>query len=168
MILAVDPGDVLSAWVLYDPIKHKLVSFAKEPNEDLMARLPDLRTKTDQIAIEMIASYGMAVGKTVFETCVWIGRYMQAWDHLDGKVDRVLRKDVKMKVCHSMKANDSNIRAALIDLFPRDGMNTKGEPCAKGCKKNTGPLYGVAQDTWAALGDAITYYEMKKNNQGTV
>jgi hypothetical protein len=162
MILAIDPGDVLSAWVLFDPVEHKLIDFAKEPNHDLLARLPELRKQTDIEVLEMIASYGMAVGKTVFETCVWIGRYWEAWKHLGGNVDRVFRKDVKMSVCHSMRATDSNIRVALIDMFPRTGKNTKGEPCAKGCKKYPGPLYGVSKDVWAALGVAVTYAKALK------
>ena len=62
-----------------------------------------------------------------------------------------------------MKATDSNIRVALIDMFPRTGQNTKGEPCAKGCKKHPGPLYGVSKDVWAALGVAITYDKMLKS-----
>ena len=159
ILFAIDPGDVLSAWVLYDSTTKTLLDFKKEPNEELMARLPELRKQADQVAIEMIASYGMAVGKTVFETCVWIGRYWQAWEELGGKADRVFRKDVKMHLCHSMKANDSNIRAAIIDLFPATGTNTKGEPCARGCKKNPGPLHGVSKDVWAALGVAISYAE---------
>jgi len=161
MILAIDPGDVLSAWVLYNPTTKQLIDFAKEPNEDLLARFPEFRKQANKVAIEMIASYGMAVGKTVFETCVWIGRYWQAWEELGGKADRVFRKDVKIHLCHSMKANDSNIRAAIIDLFPRTGKTTKGDPCAKGCKKYPGPLYGVSKDVWAALGVGITYSETK-------
>ena len=162
MLLAIDPGDVLSAWVLFDPVKFELLDFAKEPNEDLMAKLPELRKSTDHMLLEMIASYGMAVGKSVFETCVWIGRYWEAWDRMDGKVDRIFRKDVKMNICHSMKANDSNIRAAIIDLFPRTGLNTKGDPCARGCKKHPGALYGVSKDVWAALGVAIAHTRPRK------
>lgn len=62
----------------------------------------------------MIASYGMPVGKEVFDTCVWIGRFIEAFDL---EYEYVYRKDEKMNLCHSMKAKDSNIRQALIDRF---------------------------------------------------
>lgn len=65
----------------------------------------------------MIASYGMAVGKTVFDTCVWIGRFKEIADFNSVDVEYIYRKDEKMNICHSMKAKDSNIRQALIDRF---------------------------------------------------
>ena len=67
-----------------------------------------------EIVIEMIASYGMPVGKEVFETCVWIGKFAQASGI---KEEYIYRKEEKMNLCHSMKAKDSNIRQALIDRF---------------------------------------------------
>lgn len=73
----------------------------------------------------MIASYGMPVGKEVFDTCVWIGRFQQiALPNADTKF--IYRKDEKMNICHSMKAKDSNIRQALIDRFGEVG--TKKNP----------------------------------------
>lgn len=96
----------------------------------------------------MIASYGMAVGAEVFETCVWIGRFMQA--HPDLNMHRIKRGDVKMHLCHSMRAKDANIRQALIDRL--------GAP---GTKKNPGKTYGVSGDVWAALAVAVTYHDQQ-------
>jgi hypothetical protein len=92
----------------------------------------------------MIASYGMAVGASVFETCVWIGRFVQTASVSGGNVTRVFRKDVKLHLCNSPRAKDGNVRQALIDrLGPQ------------GTKKAPGPTYGVKSHEWAALAVAV-------------
>lgn len=68
----------------------------------------------------------MAVGATVFDTCVWIGQFKQKAIENDIPVEFIYRKDEKMNLCHSMKAKDSNIRQALIDRFGEVG--TKKNP----------------------------------------
>ena len=80
----------------------------------------------DIVVIEMIASYGMPVGKEVFETCVWIGRFTQQTYEIGKEYKYIYRKDEKMNICNSMKAKDSNIRQALIDRFGQVG--TKKNP----------------------------------------
>lgn len=80
----------------------------------------------DLLAIEMVASYGMPVGKEVFDTCVWIGRFVQENDKIGKNYYYIYRKDEKMNICNSMKAKDSNIRQALIDRFGEVG--TKKRP----------------------------------------
>ena len=68
-VLAVDPGTTDRAFAFMRG--RDLLSFGKVPNDDLVKRI----SKGDfhgQLAVEMIASYGMAVGRTVFETCTWL------------------------------------------------------------------------------------------------
>ena len=156
-IFAIDPGLERSAWVALD--EDGSVEGGIEPNETLILHLP----MRGVFAIEMIASYGMAVGADIFETCVWIGRFVQmahimacqATQPLDLKREAVLvyRKDVKLHVCGTCKAKDSNIRQALIDRFPRTG---GGKTPQIGTKKAPGPLYGFKTDMWAALAVAVT------------
>lgn len=144
-VLSIDPGNEESAWVLYDLKTGKPVSFAKEKNDRLM----QIECGTySEMAIEMVACYGMPVGATIFETCVWIGRYVQQLAiNRDVPYKLIYRKkDVCPTICHSSKAKDSNIRQALIDLY--------GEP---GTKKNPGVLYGIKADIWSALAIAHTY-----------
>lgn len=103
------------------------VLFGKIRNEELLEFLENNRDCSfntfSDIVIEMIASYGMPVGKEVFETCVWIGKFAQASGL---KENYIYRKDEKINLCHSMKAKDSNIRQALIDRFGPVG--TKRNP----------------------------------------
>lgn len=144
MILAIDPGSTESAYVLYDG--KRLLEFGKVENDVLLGRIPFWREPTDELAIEMIASYGMPVGAEVFETCVWIGRFVQAWNQ---RHTLVYRKDVKLHLCGQPRAKDGNIRQALIDRYG-------GKDKAIGRKATPGPLFGVSADVWSALAVAVT------------
>lgn len=151
-ILAIDPGNMESAYTIYQD--GNIFRTDKIPNYDLIHRVR--RFEYDVMAIEMIASYGMPVGKTVFETCLWIGRFIQLAVDRDILVRKVYRKDVKMFLCSSMRAKDGNIRQAIIDRYPATG---GGRTPQVGVKSNPGPLFGVSSDMWASLGVAITFDE---------
>lgn len=150
-ILAIDPGNEQSAYVLYG--SGRLIEFGKLDNVALLNRVCgasegfDSLTSARVLAIEMIASYGMPVGREVFETCVWIGRLVQAWG---GPHTFVYRRDIKLHLCGNARAKDGNVRQALIDLFG-------GKDKAIGKKATPGPLYGVSADVWSALAVAVTY-----------
>jgi hypothetical protein len=153
MILAIDPGPKQSAWVRISdtgfPVEH-----GKEVNEALRDRLAGLVVGCP-LALEMIASYGMPVGAEVFETCVWIGRFAEAYPWRREEVNFILRRDVKLAICKSPKANDASIRCALIDRFG------PGRDLAIGKKNSPGPLYGFKADAWAALAVACTLHDFR-------
>jgi hypothetical protein len=150
-IFAIDPGTTQSGYCIYDGQVHESGVLT---NEAMLARLQDelFRMGRVRLAIEMIASYGMAVGREVFETCVWIGRFQQAW-HAPEAVELVYRKDVKLHLCGTPRAKDPNVRQALLDMFPRTG---GGATPQVGTKKQPGPLFGVSSHAWPALGVAVT------------
>lgn len=154
-ILAIDPGNIESGYAIIQMPDFKLLNYGKVKNEDILYVLDDMIF--DEVAIEMVASYGMAVGKSVFDTCVWIGRFTQA---LGGYVDYVYRKDEKMCLCGSMKAKDSNIRQALIDRYAKHDFKN-----GKGVKKNPDTFYGVSKDVWQAIAVGVTYYEKLKESE---
>lgn len=149
MILAIDPGNVDSAYCLIDEKTYKPIEFGKLSNQQVLMKVIEL--KYDKLILEMIASYGMPVGASVFETCVWIGRFIQARNCCD--YEYIYRKDEKINLCNSMKAKDSNIRQALIDRF--------GEV---GTKKNQGFFYGFKSDIWAAFAVGCTYLDKQKED----
>ena len=146
-ILAIDPGTTQSGWVVYDG--RRVLDCGVSPNREMLLKV---RHCGGPLAIEMIASYGMAVGREVFETCVWIGRMVEAFRDPEA-VKLVYRRDVKLHLCGSPKAKDQNIRQALLDMFPSTG---GGKTPQVGTKSQPGPLYGVSSHAWPALGVAIT------------
>ena len=161
MILAIDPGNIESAYVVLDE-DLKPIRFKKINNNDLLEEIKSREfDDCNYLAIEMIASYGMAVGKTVFETCVWIGRFAEALDTAERLSDTwVYRKDAKLNLCHSTKAKDSNVIQALKDRF---APNTKNN--GKGTKKEPGFFYGFAADVWQAYAVGVTYHDIHIKNQ---
>lgn len=160
-LLSIDPGNVESGWVVLDTDTMKPLVFAKSGNGALLTDITSGTIECDDAVIEMVASYGMSVGATVFETCVWIGRFQQAL--LDSRgiaTERIVRLDVKMHHCHSSSATDSNIRQALVDRFAPNEQNH-----GKGTKAQPGFFYGFAADVWQAY--ALGVHKADKINGNT-
>jgi hypothetical protein len=140
-IFAIDPGPEVSAFVCWDGqriVDHDIVG-----NVLMLERLRTLSLDNGpvRVAIEMIASYGMAVGAEVFETCVWIGRFIQASPVF---CERYFRSSIKLHLCGTARAKDANVRQALIDLIGPQGR-----------KAAPGPTYGIRSHCWAALAVAV-------------
>jgi hypothetical protein len=152
IVLAIDPGSTESAWLVYNGATGGIRAHAKTTNEQLLEQLrvgpsPDV----DIVVIEQVESYGMAVGREVFDTVWWAGRFTEAAQPTP--VVQLPRRAVKLAICHDSRARDANIRAALLDRF--------GGSAAKGTKRSPGPLYGIAGDVWSALAIAVTYADQE-------
>ena len=154
-VLAIDPGDTESAYVVINATTCEPLEFGKIANKDLRDRIwtshPTQKIAGDLTAIEMIASYGMPVGAEVFETCVWIGRFHTAVEISTGDEPTLVKRlPVKIHHCHSSKAKDSNVTQALVDRF------TPGQPnFGNGTKATPGWFYGFAKDVWQAYALAV-------------
>ena len=156
-VLFIDPGTEQSGWIVWNG--KKITDHDITENFVMVRLIKDFIDFNKSsvglgklhLGIEMIASYGMAVGQTTFETCVWIGRFANAWESVHGNksVNFLFRKtDICKHVCHNSNAKDPHIRQALIDLI--------GPP---GKKKEPGPTFGIKSHEWAALAGAVTLYD---------
>lgn len=152
-ILAIDPGNTESGYVLIDSSNCQPFDIGKIPNDSLRNRLIlGLLDDVDRVAIEQIGHYGtgMPAGRDVFDTCRWIGRFEQIIEDRGFVPDLVLRAKVKTHLCGTPKAKDSNITQALVDRFasgqPNRGKGTKAEP---------GWFYGFKADIWQAYALAV-------------
>ena len=148
-VLGIDPGTTESASCLLDRRTDHIEHFCKVDNDVILNNIRVVNGQDETaLFIEMFACYGMAVGQDVYRSCVWIGQFYREWDRRWdkwGRPELVYRKDVVLHHCNSPRANDSNIRRAMLDRF--------GE---QGTKKAPGPTYGISRDVWSAV--AIAAY----------
>ena len=147
MVIAIDPGNVQSAYVLMED--YKPVEFDILPNyemKDYLIHRQSCDGYDNHVVIEMIGHYGtgMPAGKTVFDTCVWIGRFSE----VAGYASMIIRPTVKAHLCGSARAKDGNVRQALIDRFG-----------VVGTKKDPGWFYGFHADIWQAYAVGVTYMD---------
>lgn len=150
VILAIDPGPTESAWLVYNPFTGGIRSFAKVDNDHILGFLRGaLAPNVTTVVIEQIESFGMPVGREVFETVRWSGRFEEACGR---PVEYLPRRAVKLQLCGSSRAKDPNVRQAVLDRYG-------GKDRAIGKKSAPGPLYGIHGDVWSALAVAITWSE---------
>ena len=147
-VIGIDPGPEQSAYVRWDGCRVLGHDIASNAGVRVMLR----STVAEVAVIEQVESYGMAVGRDVFETVHEAGRLYEA---TSGERRRLPRRAVKLHLCGSARAKDSNIRQALIDRFGGAG----GRRAAVGIKASPGPLYGIRSHEWAALAVAVTWHD---------
>jgi len=160
-ILAIDPGNAESAYALLFPDYSISNGMAGKYSNGLMLKtindFGEIHGADLTVVIEMVASYGMTVGKEVFDTCVWIGRFTQAAVAAGCPVHYIYRMEEKQHICHDSRAKDSNIRQALIDRFAKHDFKN-----GKGTKKNPDFFYGFSKDMWAAYAVGVTWLDKQQ------
>ena len=184
-IIAIDPGSSESAIVILDPRgTPSIEAFRFLPNHQVLASLRDpdnLRAyRPCTLAIETPRARGQLASNDLFTTCVWIGRYLGAWDE-DASAVHVDRHGIKVALLGTGAGSDSNVRQALVDRFGgsaalRDrekcmackGRGKAGRPsliCAAcagdGRVGEPGVLHGISHHGWAALAVAVFVAEQQ-------
>lgn len=155
-ILAIDPGPERSGVVLFDTdIGSVEYAYKDMGNEEVLFRC-GIEGNIGIVLIEQIAGMGQVVGKDVFETVFWSGRFAQAAGM--PIVVRIPRSEVKLRLCGTSRAKDPNVRMAICDRFG-------GEKAALGKKKNPGPLYGVSSHAWAAMGLVCAWLDVQEEKR---
>ena len=161
-VFAIDPGNVKSAYCVIDSDSLRPLNFDIIDNDVLNVRLrEEVYQEGDCAVIEMVESYGMSVGRDVFETVFWIGRFYETLKRrLTLNTYRVYRTEEKLHICQNRKAKDSNISRALIDRFAVHDMKN-----GKGTKGNPDWFYGFKKDLWQAYAVGLTFIETILNQE---
>jgi hypothetical protein len=202
-LLAIDPGTTKSGWVLLEnredaayyglPILDTPdskgtsyivpVEWGWSDNHEMYSLINKFQAP---IVIEDVAHYGMPVGRDVFETIRWTGRFDRHAEASALTSAYINRPEVKLALCGSPRANDSTVRQALIDRYGGEDKAVGGKKCksckgkgwlgrdhvvcgdchcaviAKGCGFVThkGALHGISGHVWSALAVGLTYLEI--------
>jgi len=118
-IFAVDAGSEKSAYVVFNPSTQRIESMGIETNADLLRTLvAPLRISV--FAFEKLTPYGFPVGKEVFETIEWNGRFRQAAERHNVTVFPVTRKQCVIHHTGRSTGGDKEIRASMIARFPNE------------------------------------------------
>ncbi|MDR1212805.1 MAG: hypothetical protein LBK54_01690 [Propionibacteriaceae bacterium] len=158
MLLAIDPGPTVSAWIVVSDDSEPS-HFGKDDNASLREIVLGLAPPRgfDRVAIENVTSYGQTVGREVFDTCRWIGRFEEAAEATGRRVELVPRRAVRRHHCDpSSQGSDREVIWALCDRF------APGQPnFGKGTVKAPGFFHGFKKDVWQAYALAV-YVNDKK------
>jgi hypothetical protein len=155
-IVAIDPGSEKSAWIsLHDAVT--IIDHGITPNGEMLARVMMAASMNRYVVIESTKPYTVD-GKffsQLYDTAIWIGRFVQAYEEHSKGVAAVLidRRDVKLHLLSRASGTDARVIDALRDRFnlPAKVRAPKGHP-----------LYGVTRDRWQALALGLTYLDRVK------
>jgi hypothetical protein len=148
-ILGVDPGTTQTAYCLVGR-DYKIQLADKVPNDEFVKMC--VSSPNVHIVIESLQSYGMAVGREVFETAYMIGRIMQK--AMDNGLRYTLypRPEYAKAICGVQKINDAVLRQSLLLRFGDD--------------KKDGPLFRLKGCTDKRSAFAIAAYHLDKTRGG--
>lgn len=150
-ILAIDPGNVESGWLIMDTDSKQPLAFGIQPNTEILLGIRDKLFTVDGLVIEMLEGFGMKAGMTVFDTCVWVGRFVERWDN--AATTRIMgRKEAVLHLCGNKTAGDPAVREALMYRYGAT-------------KKHPGALKGITSHVWSALAIARTFSDKYKSLQ---
>ena len=137
MILAIDPGTSKSAFISltdgqpcsYDWVDNQLLLdslYGRTVGNNKVQIIVGLLAG---VVIEDITSYGMPVGRDVFTTVRWTGRFEEACAQQGLPVTYIPRKDAMLNLCGSARGNDATLRQAIIDRHGGDEVAIGGKKC---------------------------------------
>ena len=157
-LLAIDPGNIESGYVFIEVETYKPISYGKIENEKLEQLM--LSTHYDYLSLEMVASYGMSVGQSVFDTCFHLGRFSNIKPEVP--YDLVFRQNVKMHLLGKVAVGDAQIRDVMVHRFlTKEEMNRWGD-FGKGVKADKGMFYGFNNDIYQAYSVGVTWLDLTK------
>ena len=171
-LLAIDPGTTHSAYAIICE-DYSIMSAAKVENSKLLSLVK--HGYWHEMAIECMESRHVVngvIGAETYDTCYWIGRFMQAAMDRKNPVHQIYRSEERTRLVPTKKNKlpkhpdyvgegaDSQIRATLIRRFAKHDMKN-----GKGTAKNKDVFYGFARDMWSAYAVGVVYLDKRREEE---
>lgn len=155
--IGIDPGTTRSAICVFSD--GKILKCEMFENDFTLKKVIGMcdAFDPDKVFVEDMVSYGMPVGRDVFETVKFIGKLeLVLWQNRI-EYELVERPEVKKHHCLNRNAKDSNVTMALVDRFDPERRFGK---YGKGKKNDRGPFYGFSgYDMWSSCAIAVYGYD---------
>lgn len=130
IIIAFDPGNEQTGWVVVLADNSKLLYKNKENNSECLTKLSIFLNKEKfnivKVGIEYVSSYGMATNQTVLDTATFSGILACIFKINNIPCEFIFRKSIKMFLCGSVRAKDSEVNCRVREYVGED--NTQKKP----------------------------------------
>lgn len=150
MILCIDPGNEKSGWATVAP-GPALIDCGKDANADVRERVCE--GAFEALILEGIQSYGKPVGRSIFGTAQWLGRYWECAAARELPVVCVFRPEVFRAVTGCMRGGDRILRHVLSLRFGKETARKLG---------------GKGSDTWSAFALGVYYWDRIRLGRGPI
>ena len=163
-ILAIDPGNIESGWVIFDTGYHKvsgpafkIIDLGKCHNEDLIDKLTYDFYNNQILVMEEMVAYGKC-GREVTDTSFWAGRMCQASSAEFGLITRSKVRG------HFKTRTDAGIIEKLIErfcpeLYVRFGSKELSRPKLINAARDE-YFKNFKSDIWQAFALGVCWYDL--------
>jgi hypothetical protein len=143
-ILAIDPGEKSSGWVICDGLN--VIDYGHDKNEQMIDSIPE---KIYELMLIEEITYGMRVGRQIMRTVFWSGAFACAALQRQKVVRLLPRSTVKKTLCRGVcRPKDADVSRAVRARYPKSGGGARPEV---GTLRQPGPLFGITDHCWQAL-----------------
>lgn len=157
ILLSIDPGTSLSAFVVVDIDTYEILDKGKVENDIFMQKIVK-GGYYDFLCVEGMSSYNQPIGQETMDTIFLSGRFYQV---AEDRASVIKRHEVKTHFELPRKCNaDSYIRIVLIDRFAKHDKQR-----GRGTKANPDWFYGVTADIWQAYALAVCWIDRHKERE---
>lgn len=158
-LLAIDPGNEKSGWAILEKKTYRPVGHGINNNHTILDAMTSGRWKFDEVVIEGYEFQGRQfVGQTVFDTCIWIGRFEHHAKIVNKVPVTLIKRGIITNHLLGRRGKDADVVHYLVNRFARG----VGGAMGKGTKSDPEWFYGFSEHVWQAYACGVAHLDLCK------